>query len=67
MTGKIDSNLNLEAGMNQMAFEKWAGFYIPGISPKEAMDFAVVRVNSENDARSLFEGSISEAFSRFTP
>lgn len=65
MTGKIDSNLNLEAGMNQMAFEKWSGFYIPGISPKETMGFSVVRMNSEADARCLFEGSISESYSHF--
>ena len=65
MTGKIDSNLNLDAGMNQKAFEKWAAFYIPEISQKEIMDFAVVRINSEADAVSLFEASLSEASAHF--
>ncbi len=65
MTGKFDSNLNLDAGMNQKAFEKWAAFYIPGISQKEIMDFAVVRINSEADAVSLFESSLSESSSHF--
>lgn len=60
MTGNVDSNLNLGTGMDKSVFEKWAAFYVSGISPKEIMDFSVVRINSESDVTSLFRSSLEE-------
>ncbi len=63
MDGNVDSNLNLGTGMDKCAFEKWAAFYVSDFSPKEIMDFSVVRIESESDASSLFHASLDETCS----
>jgi len=61
MSENIDFHLNLKAGMNPKSYEKWAGFYIPGLSPKDNENLTILRIESENDVEKLFENSLEEA------